>query len=97
MKNFRFSRGFVLIEVMLGVMIFSIGVLALGIGCERGCPAEEIAALAAESLDAAGLASEAVAAIVSVELKAGEPGIHALAEQLGAPGLPEGDGPRDFL
>ncbi len=60
-------------------------VLALGIGCERGCPAEEIAALAAESLDAAGLAAEAVAAVVSIALKAGEPGIHALAEQLGAP------------
>ena len=60
-------------------------VLALGIGCERNCPADEIAALAEESLAAAGLAAGAVAAVVSVELKLGEPGIHALAEQLGVP------------
>jgi cobalt-precorrin 5A hydrolase / precorrin-3B C17-methyltransferase len=60
-------------------------VLALGIGCERFCPAEEIAALARASLAEAGLAVGAVAAIVSIELKAGEPGIHALAESLGVP------------
>ncbi len=60
-------------------------VLALGIGCERFCPAEEIAALARASLAEAGLAAGAVAAIVSIELKAGEPGIHALAEALGVP------------
>jgi cobalt-precorrin 5A hydrolase / precorrin-3B C17-methyltransferase len=60
-------------------------VLALGIGCERDCPADEIAALATECLDAAGLAPEAVAAVVSVELKLGEPGIHALAERAGVP------------
>ena len=60
-------------------------VLALGIGCERGCPAEEIAELAQASLAEAGLAPGAVAAIVSVELKAGEPGIHALAAAMEAP------------
>jgi len=60
-------------------------VLALGIGCERTCPAEEIAALAHETLAEAGLAAGAVAAIVSVELKSDEPGIHALALSLGVP------------
>src|SRR3954468_17781174 len=60
-------------------------VLALGIGCERGCPAEEIAALARDTLAEAGLAAGAVAAVVSVELKTGEPGIHALAAELGVP------------
>ena len=60
-------------------------VLALGIGCERFCPAEEIAALAHASLAEAGLAAEAVAAIVSIELKSDEPGIHALAQSLGVP------------
>jgi cobalt-precorrin 5A hydrolase/precorrin-3B C17-methyltransferase len=58
-------------------------VLALGIGCERFCPAEEIAALAHDTLAEAGLAAAAVAAIVSIELKSGEPGILALAESLG--------------
>ena len=60
-------------------------VLALGIGCERYCPAEEIAALAHATLAEAGLAAGAVAAIVSIELKSDEPGIHALALSLGVP------------
>jgi cobalt-precorrin 5A hydrolase/precorrin-3B C17-methyltransferase len=60
-------------------------VLVLGIGCERFCPAEEIAELAAASLAAAGLAAGAVAAVVSVDLKTGEAGIHALARSLGVP------------
>ena len=60
-------------------------VLALGIGCERFCPGEEIAALARASLAEAGLAAGAVGAIVSIELKADEPGIHALAQSLGVP------------
>jgi cobalt-precorrin 5A hydrolase/precorrin-3B C17-methyltransferase len=66
-------------------LVFHPPVLALGIGCERFCSAEEISALAAETLAAAGLAPEAVAAIVSVELKCDEPGIHALAARLAAP------------
>ena len=64
-------------------LVFHPPVLALGIGCERGCPAAEIAALARDSLTEAGCAPGAVAAIVSVELKAGEPGIHSLADALG--------------
>ncbi len=60
-------------------------VLALGIGCERHCPAEEIAALAHDTLAEAGLAAGAIAAIVSIELKSDEPGIHALGERLGVP------------
>ena len=43
-------------------LVFHPPVLALGIGCERGCPAEEIAALAQASLAEAGLAPGAVAA-----------------------------------
>jgi cobalt-precorrin 5A hydrolase / precorrin-3B C17-methyltransferase len=66
-------------------LVFHPSVVALGIGCERGCPAEEIAALAHDTLAAAGLAAGAVAAVVSVELKVGEPGIHALAQSLGVP------------
>src|SRR5581483_4432313 len=60
-------------------LVFHPPLLALGIGCERWCPAEEIAGLANASLAAAGLAAEAVAVVVSVALKADEPGIHALA------------------
>jgi cobalt-precorrin 5A hydrolase/precorrin-3B C17-methyltransferase len=66
-------------------LVFHPPVLALGIGCERGCPAEEIADLARLALAQAGLAEAAVAAVVSIELKLAEPGIHALAARLGVP------------
>src|SRR5206468_10841275 len=59
-------------------LVFHPPVLALGIGCERGCDAAEIAGLAQDCLaDAglagAGLAAGAVAAVVSVDLKVDEP------------------------
>src|ERR1700730_2985900 len=66
-------------------LVFPPPILALGIGCERGCSAEEISDLARSALAEAGLARGAVAAIVSIELKLGEPGIHALAAELGVP------------
>lgn len=59
--------------------------LAIGIGCERGAAPDEIAALARSCLDAAGLAPEAVAGVFSIDLKADEPAVHALAESLDIP------------
>jgi cobalt-precorrin 5A hydrolase / precorrin-3B C17-methyltransferase len=64
-------------------LVFHPPVLTLGVGCERGCLAEEISDLAHSTLAEAGLAAMAVAAVVSVELKLAEPGIHALAASLG--------------
>src|SRR6516164_4014484 len=64
-------------------LVFHPPVLTLGVGCERGCSAEEISDLARSTLAEAGLAAMAVAAVVSVELKLAEPGIHALAASLG--------------
>src|SRR6516164_8845484 len=63
-------------------LVFHPPVLALGIGCERGCSAEEISDLAQSTLAEAGLAATAVA---SVDLKLAEPGIHALAAALDVP------------
>jgi len=60
-------------------------VLALGIGCERGCSGAEIGALANAALAEAGLTPSAIAAVVSIELKRAEPGILALATALGVP------------
>jgi cobalt-precorrin 5A hydrolase/precorrin-3B C17-methyltransferase len=60
-------------------------VLALGIGCERGCVPEEVIALAEETLREHGLASGAVAAVVSLDLKSDEAAVHALAAHLGVP------------
>jgi cobalt-precorrin 5A hydrolase/precorrin-3B C17-methyltransferase len=66
-------------------LVFHPPVLALGIGCERGAPAAEIVDLVERALAEAGLAPAAVAAVVSVELKLAEPGIHTVAERFGVP------------
>ena len=60
-------------------------VLAVGVGCERDCPADELAALARGTLAAHGLAEAAVACVVSLDLKADEPAVQALAEALAVP------------
>ena len=61
------------------------GVLAMGLGCERDCAPEELVALATRTLDAAGLAREAVACVASLDLKADEPAVSAVAAALGVP------------
>jgi cobalt-precorrin 5A hydrolase / precorrin-3B C17-methyltransferase len=60
-------------------------VLALGVGCERGIEQKELLDLVAATLERHGLARDAIACVVSVDIKTAEPAIHALAAQLGAP------------
>ena len=60
-------------------------VLALGLGCERGCAPEELIDLAGRTLAAGGLAPEAVACVASLDLKADEPAVNAVADRLGVP------------
>jgi cobalt-precorrin 5A hydrolase/precorrin-3B C17-methyltransferase len=60
-------------------------VLALGVGSVRGCSSDELIALAEGTLETAGLAPGAVAAVVSVDLKMDEPAVHVLAARLGVP------------
>ncbi len=60
-------------------------VLALGVGCERGVAAGEVTGLADQTLAAHGLAREAVACVASLDLKADEAAVHALASALGVP------------
>ncbi len=59
--------------------------LALGVGCERHASAEELEALVMTTLAEAGLAPEAVACVVSLDLKAAEPALHALSHALDVP------------
>ena len=61
------------------------GVLALGLGCERGAEPDELVQLAAHTLRHGGLALEAVACVASLDLKADEPAVIAVAETLGVP------------
>jgi len=59
--------------------------VVLGVGASRGCPADELAALADAALAEAGLTRGAVVAVSSADVKADEPAILALAAALGAP------------
>jgi len=59
--------------------------LALGIGCERDVAPETAVAAAAAALESAGLARGALAAVGSIEVKADEPAVHAVANALNVP------------
>ena len=60
-------------------------VLALGIGCERGTETEEVIRLAEQTLADVGLTAHAVACVVSIDVKADEGAMHALASHLDVP------------
>ena len=59
--------------------------VTLGVGCARNCAPEELAALVSETLAEAGIAPEAVHSVNTIDLKADEPAIIALADQMGVP------------
>ena len=59
--------------------------LAVGIGCERGVSADEVRALVKQCLAQANLSPLAVAGVFSIALKAAEPAIHAVAQDLDVP------------
>ncbi|WP_245581303.1 precorrin-3B C(17)-methyltransferase [Propionicicella superfundia] len=59
--------------------------LVVGMGCNRGTSVDALQELLTSSLAAAGLAAASVAALVSVDAKADEPGLAGLAARLGVP------------
>lgn len=59
--------------------------LVLGVGASRGVGAAEVADLADAALAEAALSPRSVTRVATVEVKAGEPGIVALADRLGVP------------
>jgi len=58
---------------------------ALGVGCARNCPADEMACLVREALAEANLIPEALQSINTLTLKADEPAIHSLSAAFGVP------------
>lgn len=66
-------------------LVYHPPLLALGVGCARGCQAAELEALVGDTLTAAGLAAGAVALVASLDLKRDEPAVLSLAESLGVP------------
>ncbi|WP_069082004.1 cobalamin biosynthesis protein [Pseudomonas sp. TCU-HL1] len=57
--------------------------LVAGLGCRRGCPADELQGLLMQCLAEAGASLEELVALASSEAKVAEPGLMALAERLG--------------
>lgn len=57
--------------------------LVLGVGCERGCSTDELITLCQKTLDDHHLAPLSIAAVTSIDLKADETCILALAEHFG--------------
>jgi cobalt-precorrin 5A hydrolase/precorrin-3B C17-methyltransferase len=66
-------------------LVYHPPVLCLGVGAEQGAAAEALEALAEDILASRGLAAASVACVASLDLKAAEPAVHALARQLGVP------------
>jgi cobalt-precorrin 5A hydrolase/precorrin-3B C17-methyltransferase len=66
-------------------LVYHPAALVLGIGCERLAEAEEVSALARRCLAEANLAPQSVACVASIALKAAEPAVLALAQELGVP------------
>ncbi|MCK9983891.1 MAG: cobalt-precorrin 5A hydrolase [Azoarcus sp.] len=64
-------------------MSLSPGPVALGLGCDRGTPAETIARAIAEALARAGADLADVRAVASIDLKADEAGLLELAARHG--------------
>lgn len=66
-------------------LVYHPATLALGVGCERGCSADELIGLVEETLRENTLARAALSSVVSIDVKADEPAVHALAAHLGVP------------
>ncbi|TFF25002.1 precorrin-3B C(17)-methyltransferase [Jiella endophytica] len=66
-------------------LLYRPATLVLGIGAERGAPAEEAIALAEAVLEEAGVSPLALAAVASLDVKADEAAVHAVASHFGVP------------
>ncbi len=59
--------------------------VVIGVGSDRGCPPQELIELVDAALSQARLARQAIACVVSIDRKADEAAVHALAEHLDVP------------
>ncbi|AZD49213.1 cobalamin biosynthesis protein [Pseudomonas chlororaphis] len=59
--------------------------LVVGLGCQRGCPVETLRALLDQTLSTHRIDLGQIKALASIDLKREEPGLLALAAQLGLP------------
>ncbi len=66
-------------------LVYHPRVLAIGVGCERDAPADDVVGLVRAVLYDSGYAEAAVAGVYSIDLKIDEPAVHAAAASLGVP------------
>ncbi|MGI9414997.1 MAG: cobalamin biosynthesis protein, partial [Hyphomicrobiales bacterium] len=66
-------------------LVYHPATLALGVGCERHCPPDEVVDLVEGVLTEHGLAPQAIALVGSIDLKADEAAVNAVAQRLGVP------------
>ena len=59
--------------------------LVLGLGCERGTPSQELLDLSLTTLARLGAAPETVAFVASLDVRAKEPAVHAVARHFSVP------------
>ena len=59
--------------------------ILLGVGCARGAAADEVIDLVMAELQTANINAASIAAVVTADIKADEPAIHALASMLAVP------------
>ncbi|MDF3302178.1 precorrin-3B C(17)-methyltransferase [Streptomyces tropicalis] len=74
-----------LVESADGEVVLRPPTLVAGVGASRGAPAEEVLGLVEDTLREAGLSARSLAALATVEAKAGEPGLVEAAARLGVP------------
>ena len=68
-----------------GELVYCPQDVMLGVGCARGCPADELIDLVMRELARANVNAASIAGIFSVDLKADEPALEALANMLAVP------------
>ena len=66
----------------IGDLVYAPAMVALGLGCERLADTGDVSRLATNALAEANVAPEAIAGVVSIDLKTAEPALHALAREL---------------
>ncbi|MEM5501113.1 precorrin-3B C(17)-methyltransferase [Ahrensia kielensis] len=59
--------------------------IVIGVGCERGCPAEDLQELVLAQLSKANLSPHSIACIASLDVKSDESAVHALANHFNVP------------
>ncbi|MFV2091668.1 MAG: precorrin-3B C(17)-methyltransferase [Hyphomicrobiales bacterium] len=66
-------------------LVYRPEILALGVGCERGCDSAELDSLVSQTLDSAGLSPQAIGVVVTLDLKEDEGAVADLASRLHRP------------